>query len=42
MLFGKSAMQPLCIGKADSSCTEVQVAGARAKCVSNKSQGSQA
>lgn len=24
------------------SCTEVQVAGARAKCVSNKSQGSQA
>ena len=28
----KSVMQPLCIGKADFTCTEVRVAGARARC----------
>ena len=40
-LHSKSTMQPLCIGGADSTCTEVRVAGARAICASSKSQGSQ-
>ena len=32
-LHSKSVMQPLCIGVADFTCTEVRVAGARAKYV---------
>ncbi len=32
-LHSKSVMQPLCIGVADFTCTEVRAAGARAKYV---------